>query len=580
MNHLLANWRWLLLWLGCAVALSLCTAASIMLGESASASSSLPILPSEGPISIRGHVLYRDHREIGVSFTQLQMNYTRNVTVKIHCDGCQPGKPSTRGFVTEHRMRGEQIPNDATLYIEITRRNWIGYFIRIRDAGKEHTKEAVFCLYPRHKRHTCPGRPPVKSTNTTTPTQATPQPPAMTTPLPFHPIVTPNREAITSVNSTTADLAPYSGEFTIADQPFTPRSNVVTYLGVTVGNPNLAPGPSADTLPIQLCLTPTCEGGALASANAEVNNYGLSAAAIGEVAVTPDDTYYIVWTPPSDDHGGHWVTFWHGGGPTIASSKDLEAIARGYNEGAAGSTRAIIDYAGSQPPPAPYAGPFVYAYQNFEAASDTITKLGVVLGNPKLVRNESLEETVVVRLCETPECATGVLATADPHIVNYGVTEVDVGDVPVTQGATYYVNWVAPKRYEAASWETFWFGPGPRLEEATLTEAFAKGYDRDGEAALLTYYTEIEANLGAPTFSNPTTATGGGPPVEPGATVDVTCKLFNPELASLEPEGYWYLIHTYPWSDAYYAAANTFWNGAPPGEVSVNVDARVPNCAS
>jgi hypothetical protein len=52
--------------------------------------------------------------------------------------------------------------------------------------------------------------------------------------------------------------------------------------------------------------------------------------------------------------------------------------------------------------------------------------------------------------------------------------------------------------------------------------------------------------MGAPTFSNPTAATGEGPPVEAGATVEVTCKRFDPELASVEPEGYWYLIHTPP----------------------------------
>jgi hypothetical protein len=556
----------------CAVAAALGVSLAIAVGDGTGPTTP-PLLPREGKLYIRGHITQRGKRQTGVLFGKLQMEYFTDVTVTFHCVGCRHGTPSTRRFVGERRMRGVKIPAHATLYVRIVRRGWIGYYVTLRDAGREAPHEQVRCLWPGSKHpRACPPQAPVTTTSVSTPTTPT----ASTATVPPGP--PPDRTAITSVNSTGADLAPFAGEFTVADQPFEPRSNVVTYVGVTIGNPNLPPGPSSDTVEIRLCMTVTCEGGALATAAATVDNYGLSAAGIGEIAVVPGNTYYLVWTPPADGHGTHWLAYWHGGGPTVAVSKEMEALVRGYNSGAPGSRRAIIDYAGRRPPPAPYAGPFVYAFLNFKAASDTITRLGVTLGNPKLPRDTESVETVVVRLCETPDCTTGVLATATPHIVNYGVTEADIGEVAVTPGTTYFVNWQAPRSYEGAGWVTFWFGPGPRLEESTLTEAFAKGYNRGGEPALTTYYVEQEGNLGAPTFSDPTAGAGEGPRVESNATVEVSCKLFDLEIASIEPDGYWYRLHSAPYNDMFYAAANTFWNGAASGGEVINTDLRVPVC--
>ncbi|MEW2255313.1 hypothetical protein [Streptomyces sp. NPDC047869] len=46
------------------------------------------------------------------------------------------------------------------------------------------------------------------------------------------------------------------------------------------------------------------------------------------------------------------------------------------------------------------------------------------------------------------------------------------------------------------------------------------------------------------------------------------------------PGGYWYRIASPPWSDTYYAVANTFLNGDPPeGPYSHDVDEKVPDCA-
>ena len=46
-------------------------------------------------------------------------------------------------------------------------------------------------------------------------------------------------------------------------------------------------------------------------------------------------------------------------------------------------------------------------------------------------------------------------------------------------------------------------------------------------------------------------------------------------MKNVKPDGYWYRIQTAPWSDAFYAPANTFMNGDPVGGPSRhNVDWR------
>jgi hypothetical protein len=52
------------------------------------------------------------------------------------------------------------------------------------------------------------------------------------------------------------------------------------------------------------------------------------------------------------------------------------------------------------------------------------------------------------------------------------------------------------------------------------------------------------------------------------------------ENVRFNPNGYWYRLHDAPWSEAYYVAANTFWNGDVPGQTPYthNTDFAVPNC--
>jgi hypothetical protein len=91
---------------------------------------------------------------------------------------------------------------------------------------------------------------------------------------------------------------------------------------------------------------------------------------------------------------------------------------------------------------------------------------------------------------------------------------------------------------------------------------------------------EQQGSLGANTFTNPYNASGMGVKVQPYQWVAVSCKVYAPQIVSANPDGYWYRIASPPWSNAYYAVANTFWNGDIPGQKPYvhNTDFAVPNC--
>jgi hypothetical protein len=386
------------------------------------------------------------------------------------------------------------------------------------------------------------------------------------------------KPTITSVDGTRGDLAPYQGAFNIANQRFTARSNTITIVVATIANPSLPPGPTSYPAQLRVCKNEECTGpGAqLASVQANVENYGLTRAKL-EAAVTPGETYYLVWTPPTQHEPTPWITFWHAGGASIAQSQEMEAAVRGYNKGSGGAHGEVISYLGTRAPPAPYSGPFEYAYQDFKAASNRINKLGVVVGNPRQARSAVGPHTIKVRLCETPDCSRGILATSEPFIANYEITEAQLSPaVKVTPGKTYFVNWQAPTPISGEPWVTFWLGTGPRPEESNAMQAFAKGYDAEGLKYIPSYLTEQVEAFGAPTFKSYLNASGEGPRIEAGASVEVSCRVYAPEIESTEPEGFWYRIHTAQWNDEYYAVANAFFNTRE-GEPRYT-DTRVPEC--
>jgi surface antigen len=94
-----------------------------------------------------------------------------------------------------------------------------------------------------------------------------------------------------------------------------------------------------------------------------------------------------------------------------------------------------------------------------------------------------------------------------------------------------------------------------------------------------TTYAETEGHNGVNTFTDPTTASGLGQRIAPAQQVQVSCKVYAPQIASVNPDGYWYLIASAPRSGAYYAPANTFMNGDPwNGPYTHNTDFNVPDC--
>lgn len=91
---------------------------------------------------------------------------------------------------------------------------------------------------------------------------------------------------------------------------------------------------------------------------------------------------------------------------------------------------------------------------------------------------------------------------------------------------------------------------------------------------------EQQGSLGANTFTNPYNASGMGPRIAAYQWVAVACKVYAPQIASANPDGYWYRIASAPWNSQYYAVANTFWNGDIPGQKPYThmTDWAVPNC--
>jgi surface antigen len=92
-------------------------------------------------------------------------------------------------------------------------------------------------------------------------------------------------------------------------------------------------------------------------------------------------------------------------------------------------------------------------------------------------------------------------------------------------------------------------------------------------------YAEQQGHLGVNTFTNPYNASGLGSRIGAAQTVEVSCRVYAPQIASANPDGWWYRIHTSPWNDAYYSPANTFMNGDPwGGPYTHNTDFSVPAC--
>ncbi len=145
--------------------------------------------------------------------------------------------------------------------------------------------------------------------------------------------------------------------------------------------------------------------------------------------------------------------------PTAPARADTRTAITSYNRMSAG---------------APFHGHFTSAWQGFVAQSDTITTVGVTVGTPNYVPDG---HTITIKLCTDPSCTT-TLASASPQIVNYGNTQVDLGDIGVTPGSLYYLVWYQPAAWNGQSWVTYWWSGGSSITTSDQMQAIVQGYDR------------------------------------------------------------------------------------------------------
>jgi lysophospholipase L1-like esterase len=153
-----------------------------------------------------------------------------------------------------------------------------------------------------------------------------------------------------------------------------------------------------------------------------------------------------------------------GAAPAATADEDREAVTN-YDQMRAG---------------APHHGYFDVAWQPFVAQSRIVTHVGVTVGTPTLPAGSPVGFSVHVRLCADQPDAAGnchSLADASPQIVNYGNSYVDLGDVAVIKGTTYWLVWFQPPAANGASWVTYWFEGGTTITTSATMQALVKGYD-------------------------------------------------------------------------------------------------------
>ena len=157
-------------------------------------------------------------------------------------------------------------------------------------------------------------------------------------------------------------------------------------------------------------------------------------------------------------------------------------------------TRTAVTSYDRMAPGAPHNGYFDSAWQSFVARSDTITTVGVTVGTPNYVPDG---HTITIKLCTDPACST-TLASASPQIVNYGSTQVDLGDIGVTPGTIYYLVWYQPSAWNGQTWVTYWWSGGSTITTSDQVQAVVLGYDRGPQVdrAAVTSYNQMQP--GAP----------------------------------------------------------------------------------
>jgi len=96
------------------------------------------------------------------------------------------------------------------------------------------------------------------------------------------------------------------------------------------------------------------------------------------------------------------------------------------------------------------------AWQDFTAASNTLTRLAINVGDPRWAPGP-IPLNTTIRLCRDSGCTQQVGAW-QAQINNYGATTANIGDFAVTPGTTYYLRYDRPDT--AHTWAVYFWGPG------------------------------------------------------------------------------------------------------------------------
>jgi hypothetical protein len=155
------------------------------------------------------------------------------------------------------------------------------------------------------------------------------------------------------------------------------------------------------------------------------------------------------------------------------------------------------------------------------------------------------------------------------------------------QTGTANVPGSADSMWEQASWVSGMGGGSGWINEHFINDGASINQPSPGVPACSspsppppqTWSEQETPNHPVNTFTNYHNASGMGPAIVAGQWVQVSCKVFDPTIVSVNPDGYWYRIASSPWNGSYYSPANTFMNGDPyGGPYTHNTDFNVPNC--
>jgi hypothetical protein len=130
-------------------------------------------------------------------------------------------------------------------------------------------------------------------------------------------------------------------------------------------------------------------------------------------------------------------------------------------------------------PGAPYHNVFESAYQAFVAQSNTITSLGVTVGNPAYPTG-AVNFDIPIKLCTNQPNAQGdcnAIGEVSTPVINYGDSQGYIGEIPVTPGGTYWIVYLPPQPL-GNGWVTYWWSGGSHITESEQMQAIVEGYNR------------------------------------------------------------------------------------------------------